>query len=297
MTTPYLPFAIDTFFADVSGLTVDEVGAFVLLMGVVWRTGCKPLADNDDLLARFCRVTVNRWRTRIRPMIERLFLVTEDGWRLPALEAQWDYVQRNRERQREKGKQSAAAKALKNNDTGSTVVQPKEKEKEREEDISENQSPTNRGVPSASRQGELTNVIAIVPDVRKASTKRAFRLPEDWTLPRSWGTWALEAGLTEREVRDQADRFKDYWLAKAGKDATKQDWSATWRNWVRRSLENGRTSYGQKHTPETKNGMLAVAISERNRIAAELAGSFAYSEANEHPTFFDASTTIEGTFQ
>lgn len=255
MTTPYLPFAIDTFFADVSGLTVDEVGAFILLMGVVWRTGCKPLADNDDLLARFCRVTVNRWRTRIRPMIERLFLVTEEGWRLPALEAQWDYVQRNRERQREKGKQSAAAKALKNNDTGSTAVQPKEKEKE--EDISEIKSPTNRGVPSASRQGELTNVIAMTSAVRKASPERATRLPEDWTLPRSWGTWALEAGLTEREVRDQADRFKDYWLAKSGKDATKQKWLPTWRNWVRRSIDNRRSSYAHGRTEKSDPGIAA----------------------------------------
>lgn len=28
--------------------------------------------------------------------------------------------------------------------------------------------------------------------------------------------------------------FRDYWIAKPGKDGTKSDWFATWRNWVRR---------------------------------------------------------------
>jgi len=31
-----------------------------------------------------------------------------------------------------------------------------------------------------------------------------------------------------------AATFRDHWAAKTGKDATKQDWPATWRNWVRR---------------------------------------------------------------
>jgi hypothetical protein len=29
------------------------------------------------------------------------------------------------------------------------------------------------------------------------------------------------------------EQFRDYWSAKAGSGATKLDWQATWRNWVR----------------------------------------------------------------
>lgn len=71
----------------------------------------------------------------------------------------------------------------------------------------------------------------------KDRAQRATRLPPDWKLPMSWGQYALQQGLREYEVRREADNFRDYWLGKAGKDATKLDWEATWRTWARRSAE------------------------------------------------------------
>jgi hypothetical protein len=43
-------------------------------------------------------------------------------------------------------------------------------------------------------------------------------------------------------VRDLAERFADYWHAKAGKDAAKLDWPATWRNWCRKARDAGEGS-------------------------------------------------------
>lgn len=37
-------------------------------------------------------------------------------------------------------------------------------------------------------------------------------------------------------VHVEADKFRDYWVAKTGKDATKHDWLATWRNWCRNAV-------------------------------------------------------------
>ena len=70
-------------------------------------------------------------------------------------------------------------------------------------------------------------------------TATGTRLPDDWKLPKSWGDWAIaEHGeLTGEEVRRQAAMFADHWHAKAGKDGRKADWSATWRNWIRRAVE------------------------------------------------------------
>lgn len=64
----------------------------------------------------------------------------------------------------------------------------------------------------------------------------ASRLPENWTLPKAWGEWALgeRPDWTADHVRRVAEQFRDYWLAKAGADARKVDWAATWRTWVRR---------------------------------------------------------------
>lgn len=38
---------------------------------------------------------------------------------------------------------------------------------------------------------------------------------------------------------ETADSFRDYWVAKPGKDGVKLDWLATWRNWVRNQRARG----------------------------------------------------------
>lgn len=76
------------------------------------------------------------------------------------------------------------------------------------------------------------------PKAAKASkSSTATRLPDDWQLPQSWGQWAMaeRQDLSADEVRREAQVFADYWHAKAGADARKLDWQATWRNWVRRA--------------------------------------------------------------
>lgn len=61
---------------------------------------------------------------------------------------------------------------------------------------------------------------------------RGTALPKDWELPGDWRTWA-EGARPDVDVLTVADSFRDYWVAKPGKDGRKADWLATWRNWVR----------------------------------------------------------------
>lgn len=65
--------------------------------------------------------------------------------------------------------------------------------------------------------------------------KRGTRLAADWKLPAPWGRWALDQGYSEAAIRLEADKFRDFWISKGGKDAAKLDWEATWRNWIRNS--------------------------------------------------------------
>jgi len=60
------------------------------------------------------------------------------------------------------------------------------------------------------------------------------RLPKDF-VPKLG--IAKDAGLTREEFDVEIAKFKDHWTAKAGKDARKADWQATWRNWCRRAVE------------------------------------------------------------
>lgn len=67
--------------------------------------------------------------------------------------------------------------------------------------------------------------------------KQGCRLPEGWMPDRD----VIEAMklqfpfCTGEWFRQQHEVFTDYWQAKTGKDATKMDWNATWRNWIRRA--------------------------------------------------------------
>lgn len=68
---------------------------------------------------------------------------------------------------------------------------------------------------------------------KEKTDARAARLPADWNP----GEQDAEFCRTERpdlDVGSVANEFRDYWLAKPGPDGKKLDWSATWRNWVRR---------------------------------------------------------------
>ncbi len=65
-----------------------------------------------------------------------------------------------------------------------------------------------------------------------AKSPRGTSLPKDWELPGDWRTWA-EGARPDVDVLTVADSFRDYWVAKPGKDGRKADWLATWRNWVR----------------------------------------------------------------
>jgi hypothetical protein len=67
---------------------------------------------------------------------------------------------------------------------------------------------------------------------------RGSRLPEDWQPSRELiGQMRDECpGL---DVQAEHLKFRDYWIGKPGKDATKADWPATWRNWMRNARDRG----------------------------------------------------------
>jgi hypothetical protein len=77
---------------------------------------------------------------------------------------------------------------------------------------------------------------------------RGTRIPEDWEPGDSGAAYAAEKGLTPLEIRLTAERFRNYWQAKSGKDATKRDWAATWRNWVLSDLDRKPTPMRPKRT-------------------------------------------------
>lgn len=69
--------------------------------------------------------------------------------------------------------------------------------------------------------------------------KRGTRLPENW-LPSPLTRQAMAKEFPSVDLKMEHDKFTDYWAAKAGKDGTKLDWDATWRNWIRNSRPDSK---------------------------------------------------------
>lgn len=74
---------------------------------------------------------------------------------------------------------------------------------------------------------------------RKAPSGRGSRLQADWRPSEGDIQYAMNRGMSEGRIRDEAEKFFNYWTAKAGAGATKRDWPATWRNWILTAMERG----------------------------------------------------------
>jgi uncharacterized protein YdaU (DUF1376 family) len=76
------------------------------------------------------------------------------------------------------------------------------------------------------------------PEESKASSggprKRATRLPETWVLSAEDRAFAVSKGLSDAKAEREAEKFRNHWHAKGGRDAAKMDWTKTWQNWVLR---------------------------------------------------------------
>jgi len=68
-------------------------------------------------------------------------------------------------------------------------------------------------------------------DTKEQARYRGSRLSIE-SLPSDWRSFC-EAERPDLDAEQTFCRFRDYWVAKPGKDGVKLDWQATWRNWVR----------------------------------------------------------------
>lgn len=68
--------------------------------------------------------------------------------------------------------------------------------------------------------------------------KKGSRIDPNMQLSEAMRNSATQIGLDESRVDLVFDSFKDYWISASGQTAIKRDWIATWRNWVRREVEN-----------------------------------------------------------
>ena len=131
--------------------------------------------------------------------------------------------------------------------------------------------------PADSQRQELAVIPHKDPSLREPSvvtpgasrTKIATRLPDDFQPTEEMKSWFVAESLHTviTDPRIEHATFCDYWWAKAGADARKLDWPATWRNWMRRAANDASRSIYRSATAAYKPSTTDQRISQGQALA------------------------------
>jgi DNA-binding transcriptional ArsR family regulator len=97
------------------------------------------------------------------------------------------------------------------------------------------------GATGQSMQGNRTNeVSAPYIGTSKGTAKpntRGTRLPENFEVTKQMRSWYREniGGAVDGVL--EHEKFLDYWRSRTGQIASKKDWPAAWRNWMREAMQ------------------------------------------------------------
>lgn len=85
-------------------------------------------------------------------------------------------------------------------------------------------------------EGNADGMQNAMPEERRGEERervaRATRIPADFAVTDQMRTWATK-NAPRVDLDRETENFRDYWVAKSGKDATKVDWTRTWQKWMR----------------------------------------------------------------
>ena len=295
---PFMP--LDVVRLRDSGLTAkatgDEFRAAVLLWCASWHQHpAANLPDDDDELANLCGYgrAPKEWK-KIREGALRGWVKCSDG-RLyhptVAEKAREAWQSKVAQRARTEAARKAREEARQRQSQAQSQSLSQTPKVSVTEDVPLKQG-TGTGTGDRGQgqgQGQGRGQGLVYPFGEGADKPRRCRLPADWKPDLDDLAFAGTLGMVNGRAEAEAERFRDFWTAKSGKDATKLDWSATWRNWVRRAAEQAPTMPGSTGSVRPLNRQLAIEA-ENRRVGDEWLRQEAAKDAAQH-----AQEALRGT--
>lgn len=218
--SPFFQFYPSDWLAGTRGLTASETGVYITLVAMMYEVE-GPIPNDIKRLARLCGSTPAALKKAIDGLVEAGKIIQDER----------GFFNRRVEIEiKKRAEKRAAASASAN-------VRWKKSEQNQQSENANASDP--QCVRNASQKPEPEKK---KEEAKASSKKRGSRLSSDWRLPEGWGAWAVEKGLSEVCTRREAEKFRNYWVGKAGTAATKMDWEATWKNWVLKAIEDRSAS-------------------------------------------------------
>jgi uncharacterized protein YdaU (DUF1376 family) len=99
-----IPYFGDAYMADTRHLTLEEHGAYHLLLLIAWRSPNCALPEDDKRLAQMLGITAKKW-ANLKPSVMAFWTATENGWEQKRLTKERRWVEEK------KAKNKSAAEA------------------------------------------------------------------------------------------------------------------------------------------------------------------------------------------
>ena len=225
---PALPLWTDAYLADTTHLSDAEHGRYLLLLFHMWRSpGCRFPNDGEWLCRKFKR-TPGDFAAEIQPLLDEFCQCDGNWWIQKKLFKVWKHVRRTSAQRTDAAKSRWEKKKTPCKRNAGAALQTQCIQNQNQiTDIPP--SPAESVPPTASPNGSAGK-----PD------PRGSRLSQDWEPGEKGVEYARNLGMSAEAINSTYHAFMRYWLAKAGKEARKVDWSLTWQTWVRRENERLR---------------------------------------------------------
>ena len=118
---------------------------------------------------------------------------------------------------------------------------------------------SNNVAEERSKKRDISTTTANAVVVERA---RGTRIPDAWMPPES----VIAQMRSEHpgvDLRAEHAKFLDYWRAQPGAKGRKADWTATWRNWIRRAAEQQQTASVNGKPKSKVRGLSTLAAEQR----------------------------------
>lgn len=209
----YVPFYPSDWITGVADLTPSEAGVYINILAMIYDAG-EPIKADFSRMSRRMNCTKGTLTTIVIGLCAAKKLTMKDGF-ISNKRAEKELAKRT------KKAESAAASA---------------RDRWSKNEAKSNDDSCERIANASKTQCYLELELEL--DKKKEDTnvsskeKRGTRIKPDWKPSPQDIQYAFKKGLSDDATREQAERFRDYWISKAGPNGVKLDWAATWRTWI-----------------------------------------------------------------
>lgn len=217
----YYPFHVGDYVAHTAHLDLLEDLAYRRMLDLYYLRECA-LPHDPAEVARLIRMRGNV--AEVTAVLREFFTEVDGGWVNGRCDEEILRMQDKQMKAKASAEASVAARRAKAEGHRSASAERTLNERSTDDEL-----PTPTPTPEKKREEARADPEA--PGADHVRSPSGSRIPDGFP-----DADAIDWCRQQRQDLDPlatAERFRDHWIAKPGKDGRKLDWPATWRNWVR----------------------------------------------------------------